>query len=53
VKCDWIDFYKNIYDVLRNGKSAAVTHDQQRRLMCLVEAIFLSARKNQAVSLKK
>ncbi len=47
---EWVDYYNNIYDVLRNGAQQLVTHNQQRRLMKLMEAIFESAEKNQIVN---
>ncbi|MBE6795964.1 MAG: Gfo/Idh/MocA family oxidoreductase [Ruminococcaceae bacterium] len=46
---EWVDYYNNIYDVLRNGAEQLITHDQQRRLMKLMEAICESAEKNQTV----
>lgn len=45
----WTDYYDNIYDVIRNGASPLITHDQQRRLMKLMEAIFESAEKNEVI----
>ena len=52
VKCDWVDFYKNVADHIRNGAPILVTHDQQRRLMRLVETIFASAKANQVIRVK-
>ena len=46
---EWNDYYNNIYDVLRNGAAPLITHDQQRRLMKLMEAIFESAEKNKVI----
>ena len=46
---EWADYYNNIYDVLRNGAQQLVTHNQQRRLMKLMEAIFESAEKNEVI----
>lgn len=46
---EWIDYYNNIYDVLRNGAKPLITHQQQRRLMRLMEAIFESAEKNTVI----
>ncbi len=43
---EWADYYNNIYDVLRNGAAQLITHDQQRRLMKLMEAIVESAENN-------
>lgn len=45
----WVDYYNNIYDVLRNGAEQLITHNQQRRLMALMEAIFESAEKNEVI----
>ena len=45
----WTDYYNNIYDVIRNGAQPLITHDQQRRLMKLMEAIFKSAEENRTV----
>ncbi len=46
---EWADYYNNIYDVLRNGAQQLITHDQQRRLMKLMEAITESAEKNEVI----
>lgn len=46
---EWTDYYNNIYDVLRNGAKPLITHNQQRRLMRLMEAIFESAEKNTVI----
>ncbi len=46
----WEQYYDNIYDVLRNGKTQTVTHRQMRRCLKLIEAIFESAEKNQVVA---
>ncbi|MBO4341488.1 MAG: gfo/Idh/MocA family oxidoreductase, partial [Clostridia bacterium] len=48
-KADWGEYYKNIFDVILNGKDPIVTHDQQRRLMKLVEAVFESGKTNKVV----
>jgi predicted dehydrogenase len=45
----WVDYYNNIYDVLRNGAEQLITHAQQRRLMKLMEAILESAEKNTVI----
>ena len=37
------------YDVLRNGAKPLITHDQQRRLMKLMEAIVESSEKNEVI----
>ncbi len=46
---EWADYYNNIYDVLRNGAEQLITHNQQRRLMKLMEAIIESAEKNEVI----
>ena len=51
-KCDWMEYYDNIFDVLRNGAQAIVTHDEQRRLIRLVEAIFESGETGKAVEVE-
>lgn len=51
VKVNWEDFYDNIYDSIRNGAPQAITHDQLRRSMKLMEAIFESARRNEVIEL--
>lgn len=50
IRVNWEDYYDNIYDVIRNGAEQIVTHDQLRRSMKLIEAIFKSAELNQVVS---
>lgn len=50
IEVQWADYYNNIYDVLRNGAKPLITHDQQRRLMKLMEAIVESSEKNEVVS---
>jgi len=46
---DWTEYYRNIYDVIRNGARPIVTHDQQRRLLRLVEAILESSRTDSVI----
>ena len=48
-RADWGEYYKNIFATLRGEAEALVTHDQQRRLMKLVEAIFESSRERTVV----
>jgi predicted dehydrogenase len=48
----WEEYYHNIADVLRKGASALVTHDQQRRLVRLIEAIFASGESGLVVPFK-
>ena len=49
VDTDIRDYYRNIAKVVNGEASPIVTHDQQRELMHLMEAIFESAEKNQVV----
>jgi len=51
-KSDWMEYYDNIYDVIRNGAQVIVTHDQQRRLIRLCEAIFESGGTGKTVELE-
>ena len=39
----WVQYYDNIYDVIRGGAAQIVTHRQMRRCLKLIEAIFTSA----------
>ena len=48
----WEEYYRNIYDVIREGARPIVTHDEQRRLLRLVEAIFESAREDKVIRLE-
>lgn len=48
-KADWGEYYKNIYATLSGKGNALITHDQQRRLIKLVEAIFESGKTNRVV----
>lgn len=48
-KADWGEYYKNIFAYLNGKADIIVTHNQQRRLMRLVEAIFESGRTNKVV----
>jgi predicted dehydrogenase len=49
---EWTQYYRNIYDVIRSGAQPIVTHDQQRRLLRLVEAIFESSRTDSVIRLE-
>jgi predicted dehydrogenase len=42
VPCDVRDYYRNIQAVLREGATPIVTHAQMRRVVTLMEAVFLS-----------
>lgn len=46
---DRSEFYRNFIATLRGEETQTVTHDQQRRLIKLVEAIFGSAEENKVV----
>ena len=48
-KADWGEYYKNVFAYLMGEEAIIVTHDQQRRLLKLVEAIFESGRENKVV----
>ncbi len=48
-KDEWDAYYLDICDALLNGKSPNVTHDQQRKLIKLIEAIFESSAKNEVI----
>ena len=49
VNADWSEYYANIFDTLEGKATQIVTHDQQRRLLKLVDALFLSAKENRVV----
>ena len=51
VRVNWENYYDNIYDVIRNSAQQLITHDQLRRSMKLMEAIFESARRNEVIEL--
>ncbi len=46
---NWIGYYKNIFAHLEGKEDIIVTHDQQRRLMKLIEAIIESGTNNKLV----
>ena len=48
-KADWGEYYKNVYAYLRGEDPIIVPHDQQRRHLKLVEAIFESGKENKVV----
>ena len=50
IDCDIKDYYRNIAKVVNGEAEPIVTHDQQRQVMRLMEAIFESAEKNQVVT---
>ena len=49
IDTDIKDYYRNIAKVVNGEAEQIVTHDQQRELMRLMEAIFESAEKNAVV----
>ncbi len=49
VETDIKDYYRNVAQAVNGEAELIVTHDQQRELMRLMEAIFESAEKNQVV----
>lgn len=53
VKSDWGEFYKNVFAALRGEASALVTHEQQKRLIKLIEAVFESANTGKVVNLEE
>lgn len=48
-KSDWGEYYKNVFAYLEGKEDIIVTHDQQRRLMKLIEAIIESGTNNKLV----
>ena len=51
-KANWTEYYRNVYAALSGEQNALITHDQQRRLIKLVEAIFESGKTNKVVEFK-
>ncbi len=49
VESDWAEYYKNVIATLRGEAKIVVTHEQQRRLMKLIEAIFESANRGEVI----
>lgn len=49
VSCDIKDYYRNIAAVVNGEAEPIVTHEEQRQLMKLMEAIFESAEQNKVV----
>ncbi len=52
-KTDWIEYYKNVFAHLEGKEDIIVTHNQQHRLMRLIEAIFESGRENKLVKFEE
>ena len=49
VHANWSEYYNNIFDTLDGKATQIVTHDEQRRLLKLVDALFESANENKVV----
>ncbi len=49
-KGDWAEYYDNIVDVLQGKATQIVTHNQQRRLVKLIENVFESAKTNSVIN---
>lgn len=49
VHADWSEYYSNIFDTLDGKAQQLVTHDEQRRLLKLIDALFESANENRVV----
>ncbi len=49
VHADWGAYYQNIFATLRGEETQLITHDQQRRLIKLIEGIFESHEQNKVV----
>lgn len=52
-KADWGEYYKNVFNHLNGSQDIIVTHNQQRRLLKLVEAIFESGNSGKVVFFEK
>ncbi len=50
---NYMGFYHNLYDVIRNGKLLAVKPEQARDVIILIEAAYESNRLKKAISLSK
>jgi predicted dehydrogenase len=46
---EWVQYYDNVYDVIVNGATQIVNHRQMRRCIALIEAIFVSAERNEVI----
>ena len=49
IETGWDSYYHNIIAAINGEEEILVTHDQQRRLIKLIEAIFESAEKNELI----
>ncbi|MCQ2462637.1 MAG: Gfo/Idh/MocA family oxidoreductase [Clostridia bacterium] len=43
---EWVQYYDNIYDVIRNGAVQTVNHRQMKRCIAVIEAIVYAAQNN-------
>ena len=50
---DWNGYYRNLIAAINGEEDILVTHDQQRKLLRVIEAIFKSAAANEVVYLNK
>lgn len=48
---DWRDFYRNVCATIRGEAKPIVTHDEQRRLIKLLEAVFAAGASGQSVKM--
>lgn len=49
MEAEWVQYYDNIFDVIRNGAGQLVEHRQMLRCLALIEAIFRSAEENRVI----
>lgn len=49
VKTDWVDFYKNVDDVLNGCAESKIKISEVRRVIAVMEACWQSARSGQAI----
>lgn len=50
---NYLAYYNNVYDCIRNGSALAVKPEESRDVICLIEACAESNRKRAAVSMRK
>ena len=46
---EWVEYYLNIFKAIKGEEKALITHEQQKRLMKLVETIFESGKTNKVI----
>lgn len=49
VRGEWVQYYDNIYDVIRNGAQQTVNHRQMKRCIAVIEAIIEAAENNRVI----